>query len=278
MVDACLIALAYYLAFVLRFDAGIPGRYEDLLAGTVAFVVPVKLALFAAFGLYSKLWRFVDQADFESIVKAVVVSSFVLIGLLFLLTPTDADPPRGVIALDFLLTLAFIAGARFLVRAAVERPLRQPLVQRAENEVLIVGAGNGGQQVAPELRRNPELSSAVIGFIDDDPRKQRHARVGLSRARDHRRPAAGAGRHQAGRGRHRDPVGARASCGSRSSPRAGSGTSRCARCPPSSSCSPAAPTCCARCARCRWRTSWGASRCAWRSTAWVRTCAAASCS
>jgi FlaA1/EpsC-like NDP-sugar epimerase len=172
VVDACLIALAYYLAFVLRFDAGIPGRYEDLLVGTIALVVPVKLALFAAFGLYSKLWRFVDQADFESIVKAIVVSSFVLIGLLFLLTPTDADPPRGVIALDFLLTLAFIAGARFLVRAAVERPLRQPLVQRAENEVLIVGAGNGGQQVATELRRNPELSSAVIGFIDDDPRKQ----------------------------------------------------------------------------------------------------------
>ena len=72
-VDACLIALAYYLAFVLRFDAGIPGRYEDLLVETVGFVVLMKLCLFAAFGLYSKLWRFVDQADFESIVKAVVV-------------------------------------------------------------------------------------------------------------------------------------------------------------------------------------------------------------
>ncbi len=171
-VDACLVALAYYLAFVLRFDAGIPDRYEALLTETLLIVVPLKLVLFAAFGLYSKLWRFVDQADFESIVKAVVVSSFVLIGLLFLLTPTASDPPRGVIALDFLLTLALVLGARFLVRAAIERPLRQPLVQRADTEVLIVGAGNGGQQVALEFRRNPELSSAVIGFIDDDPRKQ----------------------------------------------------------------------------------------------------------
>src|SRR5665809_128773 len=154
-VDACLIALAYYLAFVLRFDAGIPGRYDDVLAGTIAFVVPAKLALFADFGLYSKLWRFVDQADFESIVKAVVVSSFVLIGLLFLLTPTDADPPRGVIALDFLLTLAFIAGARFAVRAAVERPMRQPLVQRAETEVLIGSRQRrpaGGQRAAAQSR------------------------------------------------------------------------------------------------------------------------------
>ncbi len=158
-VDACLIALAYYLAFVLRFDAGIPGRYEDLLAETVAFVVPLKLVIFAAFGLYSKLWRFVDQADFESIVKAVVVSSFVLIGLLFLLTPTDADPPRGVIALDFLLTLALVAGARFLVRAAVERPLRQPLVQRAEHR----GADRGRRQ------RRPAGGAASCGATPSSP-------------------------------------------------------------------------------------------------------------
>ncbi|MGI8945301.1 MAG: polysaccharide biosynthesis protein [Thermoleophilaceae bacterium] len=172
-VDVALVALAYYLAFVLRFDVGIPPRYQDLLLQTVGFVVLMKLCLFAAFGLYSKLWRFVDQADFESIVKAVVVASFVLIGALFLLSPTEAAPPRGVIALDFLLTLALVAGARFLVRAVVERPLRGPLVQRADREVLIVGAGLGGQQVALELRRNPELSSAVLGFVDDDPRKKR---------------------------------------------------------------------------------------------------------
>ncbi len=171
-VDACLVALAYYLAYVLRFDEGIPPRYEELLTDTIVFVVVLKLALFAAFGLYSKLWRFVDQADFESIVKAVIVSSFALIGLSFLFSPGDVDPPRGVIALDFLLTLALVSGARFAVRALVERQLRRPLVARATNEVLIVGAGNGGQQVAMELRRNPELSTAVIGFVDDDPRKQ----------------------------------------------------------------------------------------------------------
>jgi FlaA1/EpsC-like NDP-sugar epimerase len=171
-VDAGLVALAYYLAYVLRFDDGVPSHYDDLLLETIGFVVLIKLALFAAFGLYSKLWRFVDQADFESIVKAVVVSSFALIGLSFVFSPGDVDPPRGVIALDFLLTLALVAGARFLVRALVERQLRRPLVQRAASEVLIVGAGNGGQQVAMELRRNPELSTAVIGFVDDDPRKQ----------------------------------------------------------------------------------------------------------
>jgi FlaA1/EpsC-like NDP-sugar epimerase len=172
VIDACLIALAYYLAYVLRFDSGVPARYEDLLGDTIAVVVLMKLAVFAGFGLYSKLWRFIDQKDFESVVKAVVVSSFVVVVALFLLSFGPRDPPRGVVALDFLLTLAFVSGSRFLVRAVMERPSRGPLLQRAAREVLIVGAGNGGQQVAFELRRNPELSSALIGFVDDDPRKQ----------------------------------------------------------------------------------------------------------
>jgi FlaA1/EpsC-like NDP-sugar epimerase len=77
-----------------------------------------------------------------------------------------------VIALDFLLTMGLIAGSRFLVRALFERPTRRPILERASREVLIVGAGNGGQQVAFELRRNPQLSAAPIGFVDDDPRKQ----------------------------------------------------------------------------------------------------------
>src|ERR671939_524729 len=132
-VDGCLLTAAYYLAYVLRFDSGIPHRYDELLGDTIVFVVAMKLVVFALFGLYSKLWRFVDQKDFEAIVKAAVVSSVALIAGLF------------VIALDFLIALALVTGTRFLVRAAVERPMRAPLIERAARDVLIVGAGNGGQ-------------------------------------------------------------------------------------------------------------------------------------
>jgi FlaA1/EpsC-like NDP-sugar epimerase len=171
-IDACLLALAYYLAYVLRFDSGTPHRYEVLLQDTIVVTVAMKLAIFALFGLYSKLWRFVDQKDFETILKAVVVSSVGLIVFLFIFSIGKHDPPRGVLALDFLLSLVFVSGARFGVRAVVERPVRGSILERAATEVLIVGAGNGGQQVAFELRRNPGLRSAPAGFVDDDPRKQ----------------------------------------------------------------------------------------------------------
>ena len=114
-VDGALVALAYYLAFVLRFDKGIPGRYRELLGGTILFVVLGKLLVFAAFGLYHKLWRFIDQKDFEGVVRAVVVAT--LVGVVaFFLVPGETNPPRGVVALDFLLCLVFIAGIRFAVR------------------------------------------------------------------------------------------------------------------------------------------------------------------
>src|SRR5215216_3520166 len=133
LIDSCLIGAAWYLAFLLRF---------------VAFVIAGKLLFFSASGLYSKLWRFVDARDFEAIVRAVVLSSFALVVLFFLLPPSVAvDPQRGVIAADFLLTLGLIAGSRFFVRTVKERPLRGSLA-RDSREVLIVGAGNGGQLVA----------------------------------------------------------------------------------------------------------------------------------
>jgi FlaA1/EpsC-like NDP-sugar epimerase len=176
--DASLIALAYWLAFVLRFDPRIPHRYEELLGESIAFVVVGKLVVFGSFGLYHKLWRFIDGKDFESIVRAVVVASVSLVGVFFLIPASVVtDPPRGVIALDFLITLTLIVGARFVVRAVFERPFRGPVVRRGAREVLIVGAGNGGQLVAAELRRNPELGGDPIGFVDDDPRK-RGVRIG----------------------------------------------------------------------------------------------------
>ncbi|MEX2196075.1 MAG: nucleoside-diphosphate sugar epimerase/dehydratase [Thermoleophilaceae bacterium] len=175
-IDAALLSLAYWLAFMLRFDAGVPERYEELLTETIVFVVLGKLAIFALFGLYHKLWRFVDQQDFESIVKAAVVSTLVLIGGLFL-APVDTDPPRSVIALDFLIALALVAGTRYVVRMANERNRRIP--QKGAREVLVVGAGNGGQSVAWEMRRNPELGTVPIGFVDDDPRKRGMRIAGL---------------------------------------------------------------------------------------------------
>src|SRR5262245_51330007 len=98
-VDGCLLLMAYYLAYVLRFDGDIHPRYQTLLEDTIVLVVLMKLVIFGLFGLYSKLWRFVDQKDFETLLKAVVVSTVCLIAGLFLFSLGHSAPPRSVVAL-----------------------------------------------------------------------------------------------------------------------------------------------------------------------------------
>src|SRR5256885_11329114 len=95
MIGACLVALSYLLAVRLRFDPSMPHRYAALLTESIAFVVIGKLLIFWLFGLYHKLWRFIDQQDFETIVPAVVVGRFRVVGVFFLLPPRlSRDPAR----------------------------------------------------------------------------------------------------------------------------------------------------------------------------------------
>jgi FlaA1/EpsC-like NDP-sugar epimerase len=177
--DGILVALSFYLAFRLRFlDAhGLPHRYWILFAQAVGFVVVGKLVVFAAFGLYQKWWRYVSGRDFLLIVRAVAVAGAILVVAFTVIRPFAHNLPRSVAVMDFLLTLMLITGARLAVRLIVERPSRAARVPK--REVLVIGAGSGGQMVVRELQLNPDLGATAIGFIDDDPRKRGMRMLGL---------------------------------------------------------------------------------------------------
>jgi FlaA1/EpsC-like NDP-sugar epimerase len=179
LADAALVALAYFLAFQLRFlddPHGWPHRYEVLFAQSVGFVIAGKLIVFAAAGLYQKWWRYVSGRDFLLILRAVAISSALLVIAFAVVQPFHHRLPRSVEVIDFMLTLILIAGARLLVRLIVERPSKGDRVPR--HEVLVVGAGSGGQMVVREMRLNPALGATAIGFVDDDPRKRGMRMVG----------------------------------------------------------------------------------------------------
>ena len=55
--------------------------------------------------------------------------------------------------MDFILTLLLVTGARLAVRLIVERPSRGERLPK--HEVLVIGAGSGGQMVVRELQLNP---------------------------------------------------------------------------------------------------------------------------
>ncbi|MFN2611875.1 MAG: polysaccharide biosynthesis protein [Solirubrobacterales bacterium] len=179
--DAALVAAAFYLAFRLRFldsREGIPQRYTDLLTASIGFVIAGKLIIFAISGLYEKWWRYVTLPDYAVVLRAVAVSTGILVVGFTVAQPFHDDIPRSVVVMDFLLTLVFVGGARLLVRMVIERRARQGS-EAAGHDVLVVGAGSGGQMVVRELQLNPKLGATAIGFVDDDPRKRGMGMLGL---------------------------------------------------------------------------------------------------
>jgi FlaA1/EpsC-like NDP-sugar epimerase len=182
LVDAGLVALAYYLAYRLRFDGAVPPRYEQLFEHTIAFVVCGSVCVFAAFGMYRHWVRYSGSRDYAQIVPAVGVSVLALLGYVAVVQPVvrlasgvfvTVFVPTGVLALHALLALALLVGVRVFTRALYERPLNAYRGRRDARSVLIVGAGDGGRLLLREILRNPGLGYRPVAFVDDDPRKQR---------------------------------------------------------------------------------------------------------
>lgn len=170
-VDLALISLAWWLAFVVRFDGDPPGRYDRLFLATLGVVLGLKFATFVAFRFYRRWWRFTGMHDMQQILMACLVASLLVTTVLTLWRPAGYEPvPRGVFALDFLFAVLLIGGVRFLVRSAVERPSRGDLLAPGR-PVIVCGAGDAGNSLLRDMRRDASLGYTPVGLIDDDPRK-----------------------------------------------------------------------------------------------------------
>jgi len=175
VIDAAIVALAWFLAFELRFDHGLPVYYDTLLRRTILVVVVIKVAVFLLFGFHRRWWRYVSVHDMWSAAQGVVVASLVADVTVYFASPVHTVRlPRSIAAMDLLITLALIAGARLLARTVIERP-RGGVVARGK-EVIVVGAGDAGRLIVQEMQRSRMLSSTPIGFVDDD-RDKRNSRI-----------------------------------------------------------------------------------------------------
>jgi FlaA1/EpsC-like NDP-sugar epimerase len=182
-VDGALVALAYYLAFQLRFNSGPPEQYAELRETTIWWVLLGSMPVLVLARVYQRRWRYSGQRDYEAVVRAVVAIVLLSVVAIEVLRPVHRYPhrsavavvmPNGVIVLFALLSLVFLVGVRAIARSFYER---RPLAafrggRKGERRVLIAGAGEGGRLVLREIMRNRELGLAPVGFLDDDPHKR----------------------------------------------------------------------------------------------------------
>ena len=91
--DAGLVALAYFLAYRLRFDGGVPPRYQELFERTIAFVVCGSVVIFALFGLYRHWMRYSSQREYLQIAQAVAAAVVALVAYVAVVQPKLIFPP-----------------------------------------------------------------------------------------------------------------------------------------------------------------------------------------
>jgi FlaA1/EpsC-like NDP-sugar epimerase len=161
-----LICVSYYYSFVLRLDSSFDASAHSLFWHTLPWVIGVKLIVFYHFGLLRGWWRYVGMSDLLDIASASFLASIILFGTFILLMALHGYP-RSVVPIDMVLSVIFIGGARFGVRAYTERAKTDPTQPKA----LIVGAGRAGSAIARELKINPEFGFYPLGFVDDDASK-----------------------------------------------------------------------------------------------------------
>ena len=170
--DLLLINTALFLAFMIRFNWQISPTVISGYIALILWVTVLRLALFWIFGLYQWSFRYASIYEAIAILKAVTVSTLLLIAIAFF-QQQRAEIGRSLLLIDYLICLFFISAFRFFPRLIIS--LRQNHYINPKR-VVIVGAGSAGEMIARELINRSNRTYQPIGFIDDNPTKK-NARI-----------------------------------------------------------------------------------------------------
>ncbi|MHC4270801.1 MAG: polysaccharide biosynthesis protein [Planctomycetota bacterium] len=184
-----LIILVHLLAFALslmasflllnnmRFESHwLANQYPLLLL----FFVIIKFIVFGFCKQYRGWWRYVGISDLVAILRATLISTFIIVVLWFTVVlqieqvrkvlEILADTPQSLFLLDMAGTFLLLAGVRMTVRLYYEE--FQTIESSRLKRFLIIGAGNAGEALLREIHRMSVAQFDVVGFVDDETAKK----------------------------------------------------------------------------------------------------------
>jgi UDP-GlcNAc:undecaprenyl-phosphate GlcNAc-1-phosphate transferase len=175
-IDCILIVVAYISAYLLRFEGDINGYNWQLIQQSLPVILPIKLVALLLCGMYGGVWKYIDFDEIKKITVSSAIASLAAISTLVGIYRFSGFS-RSLFFIDFMLFLFFVIGFR-----AVLRLLRESVYSfgKMGRNVLIVGAGEAGQWVLNEIRKDKNKRLLPVGIIDDDPWKLGRKLYGVS--------------------------------------------------------------------------------------------------
>ena len=179
--DVALTIVSVLGSFALRLDVGELPYYFPAVVLMCAVALALKIPTYFFFGLYRRLWIYASTGELRLITAAVTTASVLTSGVMALLILTGRvlpGMPRSALGIDWLLSLVLIGGSRFALRILAEQSMSVQATGKGKR-TLVIGAGDAGALVVRELQKSSQLNLIPVGFLDDDPAKQKHTIYGV---------------------------------------------------------------------------------------------------
>ncbi|MDD5600445.1 MAG: nucleoside-diphosphate sugar epimerase/dehydratase [Actinomycetota bacterium] len=193
--DVLIIFSSFVISFFLRGQIGFDGsadifsRYARYMVWYVVIAIAVKIIILWIFGAYKRVWKYASIKDMVAILEAVTLGSVVIAVIFYILTAPISFfgininfhfPyfPRGILVIDYLLTLTLMIISKFSERFFNELKLGSG--GKRKKRVLVVGAGDAGEMIVREMIRQKESEYLPVGFLDDDYTKIKNKIHGVS--------------------------------------------------------------------------------------------------
>ena len=170
--DLTSVLLAWWFAFLLRFNGQIPDEFRPLVWGGLLILLPVQALIFRSSGLYRGIWVFASLPDLLRILRAAAISLVAIAVGAALLLPQPPLPRVVWLAYPLLLVL-IMGGGRAAYRVFKEHREYGSL-RGVGKPVIVLGAGREAANLVEELARSSEWN--VVGLLDDDSSK-RHREI-----------------------------------------------------------------------------------------------------
>ena len=174
-----LVPLAYYAAYAIRFDFRVPPAELRAFWATLPYLLAIRLAVFARYGLFRGYWRHVGLRDLVDLGVATTLSTALFVGFLFVFGWPGALP-RSVFVLDWLSVVFLSGGLRFVARAFREGQLPMQGI-RGTRRTLLIGAGEAAEMLLRQVQHDGGGRDAlgVVGLVDDNPETHGRALHGV---------------------------------------------------------------------------------------------------
>lgn len=165
-----ILAAVFWIAYEMRWDFEVPFDFQQQRLQLVAVVVLCKLWLLRSFGQFRSVLSYFGLTDFGAVTLSMTTVSVIMLGLWYG-SELSAAPPRGVILMDFVLSVALISAFRLCLRVARSMSIMAgPQTSgSAYRRVAIIGAGDAGEALAKDLLQRRSSGLLPVLFVDDDP-------------------------------------------------------------------------------------------------------------